>query len=256
MSFLPGWLSQVPYLTAILGLLQVGCIIHAITQRREFFWIWVILFLPGLGAAIYFFMEVLPTWRRRRLNLEPMRERLQSEEARIRSRSERLAETDTFQNREALAAELTRAGRLTEAEATLQPLLTGIYKEDPVLMITFAELKYRQGQLEEARAYLEKVDAMRSQTLNARVKLLLAEVFTGLGDAAAAERAYQDAMRGAITEEPRVKYAAFLIAQGRQSEAEPLLAQLDKFRRRGTAMYRRQEQEWFRMADQLRRSMR
>jgi hypothetical protein len=256
MSFITGWLSQVPYLTAILGLLQVGCIIHAITQRREFFWIWVILFLPGLGAAIYFFMEVLPTLRRRRFNLEPVRERLQNQDARIRTRSEQLAETDTFQNREALAAELTRAGRLTEAEATLQPLLTGIYREDPVLMTTLAELKYRQGQFGEAHVYLEKVDAMKSQTLNARVKLLLAEVLMQLGDPAAAERAYQDAMRGAITEEPRVKYAAFLIAQGRQDEAEPLLAQLEKFRKNGTAMYRRQEQEWFRLADQLRRSMR
>ena len=255
MSFLTGWLYQYPYLAALVGLLQLGFIIHAITQRREFFWIWVILFVPGLGAAIYFFMEVLPTLRRRRLNLEPVRERLQGEEGRIRARSERLAETDTFQNREALAAELTRAGRLSEAEATLQPLLSGIYREDPLLLTTLAELKYHQGQLEEARAYLEKVDAMRSQSMNARVKLLLAEVHTGLGDPAAAERAYQDAMHGAITEEPRVKYAAFLIAQGRQSEAAPLLAQLEKFRKNGTAMYRRQEQEWFRLADQLRKSM-
>lgn len=255
MSFLTGWLAQVPYLGAVVGLLQLGCIVHAVTQRREFFWIWVILFVPGLGAAIYVFMEVLPTLRRR-LNLGPVRERLQNQEARIRSKSEQLAETDTFQNREALAAELTRAGRLTEAEATLRPLLTGIYREDPVLLTTLGELKSRQGHYEEARTYLERVDAMRSQTLHARVKLLLAEVYTHLGDMVAAEQAYQDAMRGAITEEPRVKYAAFLIAQGRQAEAEPLLAQLEKFRQRGTAMYRRQEQEWFRMADQLRKGVR
>lgn len=256
MSLLTGWLGQGPYLTAIVGLLQLACIIHAITQRREFFWIWIILFLPGLGAAIYLFMEVLPTWRRRRLDLGPVRERLQGEEGRIRSRAERLAETDTFQNREALAAELTRAGRLTEAEATLQPLLSGIYREDPMLLTTLGELKLRQGQLEAARAYLERVNAMRSQTLGTRVKLLLAEVYTGQGDAVAAERAYQDAMRGAITEEPRVKYAAFLIAQRRPDEARPLLAQLEKYRRSGTALYRRQEQEWFRMADDLRRGLR
>ncbi len=256
MSFLTNWLGQVPYLTAILGILQVGCIIHAITQRREFFWIWVILFLPGLGAAIYFFVEVLPTLRRRRFSLEPVRERLQGEEARIRTKTERLADTDTFQNREALAAELTRAGRLTDAEATLQPLLTGIYREDPTLLTTLAELKFRQGALAEARAYLEQVDAMRSPTLGTRVKLLLAEVHSGLGDIAAAERAYQDSLRGAITEEPRVKYAAFLIAQGRSGEAQPLLTQMEKTQRQATSTYRRQEQEWFKMAGELRRTLR
>ena len=255
MSFLSGWLAQYPVLSAVVGLLQLGCIVHAITQRRELFWILVLLFLPGLGTLIYVLLEVLPSLRRRRLNLEPMIERLQGSDARIRARSERLADTDTFQNREALAAELSRAGRLAEAEATLQPLLTGIYRDDPTLLYALAEVKYRQGRFEEARTSLERVDAMGSQALKNRVKLLLAEVSTQLGDPAAAERSYQEAMHGAITEEPRVKYAAFLVAQGRPDEAQPLLAQVEKIRRSAAGIYRRQEQEWFRMAEQLRRGV-
>lgn len=250
-----GWLYQYPYASTIILVVQILCIIHVLTNRRELFWIFLILFLPAFGALIYLFMEVLPGLRRRRLNLDPLVERLQSSDARIKARREALDETDTLQNRVNLASELTRAGRLEEAEDILRPLLTGIYRDDPQLLYTLGELKYRQGQYEEARTLLEQVDAMRSQSLAARVKVLLAETYVRTGDTDKVDRYFQDAMRGATSEEPRARYAQYLVNAGRADEARDLLTQMEKTHRRANNLYRSQEREWFRLGEQLRQKL-
>jgi hypothetical protein len=70
-----------------------------------------------------------------------------------------------------------------------------------------------------------------------------------------ADATYRDAMTAATTEEPRARYAAYLIAQGRPSEARQLLEQMERTERRATGLYRRQEREWFEMAAGLRREV-
>jgi hypothetical protein len=44
-------------------LLQVAMIVHFVRNRPETYWFFIILFLGPLGAAIYFFIEVLPGFR-------------------------------------------------------------------------------------------------------------------------------------------------------------------------------------------------
>ncbi|WP_027482667.1 tetratricopeptide repeat protein [Deinococcus pimensis] len=248
-------LSSNSWVSVALGVLTIACIVHVLTQRREYYWLFLLLFLPGIGAIIYVLVELLPYLRRRRVDLDPIRERLQSSDARIKARREALEDTDTLQNRVALASELTRASRLEEAEDVLRPLLTGIYRDDPALLYTLGDLKYRQGRYEEARALLEQVDAMRSQSLAARVKVLLAETYVRTDQRDLADRYYRDAMHGATSEEPRARYAQYLVNEGRTDEARALLAQMDKTYRRANGLYRSQEREWFRLADQLRQNL-
>ena len=41
-------------------LLQALAIIHFVRRRPDAYWLWVILFFPGLGALVYILVEVLP----------------------------------------------------------------------------------------------------------------------------------------------------------------------------------------------------
>ena len=41
-------------------LLQGIAIIHFIRRRPNFFWLWIIIIGGGLGALVYFVMEILP----------------------------------------------------------------------------------------------------------------------------------------------------------------------------------------------------
>ena len=255
MSPIYSLINQYPFISWVLLALQVLFIFHAITNRRPIFWVFVIFFIPLLGVLIYFFVEVLPGLRVRRVSLEPVVESLRSQESRIKTRREQLAELDTLQNRVALAAELTRAERYREAEEVLAPARTGIYRDDPGLLYELAVLAFRQEKYQEARALLEQIDAMRSQAQQSKARTLLAQTHEHLGNPAEAERYYQEAMRTAISEEPRVKYAAFLLGHGRQEEARQLLEGVAKTYRRANNLYRTQEREWFRLAEQLRQQL-
>jgi hypothetical protein len=85
--------------------------------------------------------------------------------------------------------------------------------------------------------------------------VLLAETYVRTEQDELADRFYRDAMQGATSEEPRAKYAQYLLNTGRADEARELLAQMDKTYRRANNLYRSQEREWFRLADQLRQSL-
>lgn len=257
MAFLSGWLAHYPLLSYQHLGLQIALIIHVLVNRRQLYWIFLIFFIPVIGVLAYLFVEVLPDLRRgRRLDLAPVMEGLRSPEARIKARREQLAELDTLQNRVALAAELTRAGRLEEAEAILEPARTGIYKDDPQLLYQLADLKYGQGKYAEARALLLQVDAMRSQTLAGKTKVLLADTARALGEPGEAERYYREGMGVGTSEEPRVKLAQLLLQEGRSDEARGLLEQIERTYRRANSLYRSQEREWFRLAGQLRQEVR
>src|SRR5215472_17968489 len=41
-------------------ILQAIAIVHFIRRRPDMYWLWVIIFLGPLGAAVYIFMEVVP----------------------------------------------------------------------------------------------------------------------------------------------------------------------------------------------------
>lgn len=255
MAFLNGFLNQYPILGYLHLALQIGFIVHALANRRQIFWVFLIFFIPIIGVAAYFFLEILPGLRLRRVNLEPALEGLRSQDSRIKARRDALAELDTLQNRVALAAELSRANRYGEAEDVLAPAKVGIYKDDPSLLYQLADLAYRQGKYQEARGLLEQIDSMRSQALQSKAKVLLADTLVQLGEHERAERYYGEAMRTAISEEPRVKYAQFLLRQGRREEAGQLLAAVEKTYRRANNLYRSQEREWFRLAEQLRQGL-
>jgi hypothetical protein len=51
-------------LYGILGLLlYAGCIIHAIRTGRINYWLFILIFIPGLGSILYLLFEVLPGLR-------------------------------------------------------------------------------------------------------------------------------------------------------------------------------------------------
>jgi hypothetical protein len=53
-----------PILSILILAANIFCVIHAARGGRFWPWAYVVLFLPGFGAAAYFFFEILPEWRR------------------------------------------------------------------------------------------------------------------------------------------------------------------------------------------------
>lgn len=260
--------SLQPYLPVIfniLRLLAVIGLIHAIATRQQVYWMFLLGFgaLLGsifglIGAAAYTFMVLIPSLRggTRAAGRAVARgvDALKPLDVRIREAQNELTESDTLQNRADLAALQARAGRPDEAQATLEPLLRGIYADDPVVLLTSAELDLARANPAAAEDKLNRVDLRTSAATRTRTLTLLAQAQDAQGKADA-DATFQQAMVAATTEEPRARYAAFLIKQGREEQARTILEQMAKTESRATPLYRRQEREWFQMAAGLRREL-
>lgn len=257
--------AYLPLIFTILRGLAVIGFIHAIVTRQQTFWLFILGFgallgsLYGLiGAAAYAFLVLLPGLRGggRAAGRAVARgvDALKPLDVRIRDAQADLTESDTLQNRADLAALQARAGRPEDAQATLAPLLSGIYADDPVVLLTSAELDLARANPADAEQRLNQVDLKTSAATRTRTLTLLAQAQDAQGKAEA-DATYQQAMVAATTEEPRARYAGYLIRQGRGNEARVILEQMAKTESRATPLYRRQEREWFQMAAGLRRDL-
>ncbi|PNY80466.1 hypothetical protein [Deinococcus koreensis] len=254
-----------PLIFNVLRLLAVVGLIHAIATRQQIFWMFLLGFgaLLGsifgmIGAVAYAFMVLIPSLRGsgRAAGRAVARgvDALKPLDLRIRDAQEQLTESDTLQNRADLAALQARAGRLDDAQATLNPLLAGIYSDDPVVLLTSAELDLARNDPQGAEHKLTQVDLRTSAATRTRTMTLLGQAQEAQSKPQADET-YRQAMVAATTEEPRARYAAYLIRQGRGGEAKVILDQMAKTEQRATNLYRRQEREWFQMAAGLRREL-
>ena len=106
-----------------------------------------------------------------------------------------------------------------------------------------------------AAALLSRVDLKTSASIRTRTLTLLARAQTEQTQVDQADVTYQQALMGATSEEPRVRYAQFLMAQGRPDDARQQLETLARTEKRSGGLYRSQEREWFQLAGRLRREL-
>src|SRR5437588_6894735 len=107
-----------PYLIpALIRVLQILCLVHAFKTGRDRMWIYILLFLPGIGMIAYGVVELLPGLFRSRtaqgLQRQAMRQFDPGRE--LRQRYVALEEADTVENRRLLAEELVASGRYIDA---------------------------------------------------------------------------------------------------------------------------------------------
>lgn len=254
-----------PYVFLLMRGLAVVCLIHALVTRQEIYWIVMLIFGALLGSyfglaftLIYAFTVFFPSLRGsgRAAGQAVARgvDALKPLDVRIRDAQEALAESDTLQNRADLANLQARAGKPDDAQATLQPLLSGIYADDPLVLLTSAQLDLSRHDPAAAEAKLNMVDLKTSAATRTRTLTLLAYAQEVQGKAEA-DATYQQAMLAATTEEPRARYAAYLLRQGKPEAAKTLLDAIAKAEAKATPLYRRQEREWFNMAQGLRKEL-
>ena len=237
-----------PYL--LIPLLQIICVVHVVRTGRSFLWIYVLLFLPGLGVAAYVIVEILPGFfgsrTARNLGssavaaLDPGRE--------LRRRRQALEEADTVDNRRLLAEALVAAGQHAEALELYRGTLTGIHADDPGMLLGMARAAHGVGDYALALSTVLKLGETDPRYQPVEAQLLHARVLEALGrnDEAAAD--YAALVTHAPGEEVRCRYALFLQRRGDRGGAESLFDEILTRSRRAPRHYRRQQSEWIEIA--------
>jgi hypothetical protein len=126
-----------PYFWALIPILQVVFALHAYKHGNTF-WMYIIIFFPGIGAIIYFFVEFLPSMQRDPVvksmagsigkRVLPNRE-LQ----RLKDEAEL---NNCIKNRVALAEGYLHNGNITEAVTLFESCLEGAYRNDPPILFS------------------------------------------------------------------------------------------------------------------------
>lgn len=199
--------------------------IHAVRTGRTW-WLFIILFFPGLGCLIYFLAEYLPEMRagtRAKVvagkvahtvthTLDPGRE--------IRDLEARVKITPSFANRHALADAYLAAGRFDDAIARYTENTQGVHAADPATMRGLAHAWYAKGDMVAAREYIEKWRTRRESSLAGEMDLLYAKVLENLGEIDAATTEYLSVARRLGDFESWYKGVALLKARGKIDEAK------------------------------------
>ncbi len=239
-------------LAVVLVLIQIAFVVHVVKSGRDRYWIYLILFIPAIGCAVYFVTQVLPEMGHSRTVRRATRSLLKAvdPERELRRRKEELALADTIDNRMKLAEECIEAGFYADAIGLLQECLRGSHQDDPHILMLLARARFDAGYFDDARRTLERLIEKNPGFKSHDGHLLYARTLESLNqfDAAAAE--YEVLQSSFPGEEARVRYALMLARLGQTEKAHRLFNDSLLRARRAPRYYRNQERPWLAMAEQ------
>jgi hypothetical protein len=127
--------------------ISFGMIAHCIKNDRNRIWIYVLVFTlwtPFIGSAIYACVEVLPDLLRTRTSRRAMRGIRQTldPEGDLRRAENEMMVSGNVAARQQYANELVRLGRTAEALTIYQNCLTGVFADDPKLLLGYAHAQF------------------------------------------------------------------------------------------------------------------
>jgi hypothetical protein len=231
------------------GLLSLGMIVHCIKTGGNTIWVYVLVILmsmPFVGAALYAGVEILPGLLRSRTSQRAMRgiRSTLDPEGDLRKAENAVQISGTVAARQKYADELVRLGRAAEAVAIYKTCLTGVFAEDPKLMLGYAQAQFAAGDPTAARQTLDELiqknpgfKSPDGHLLYARTVEAEGNVEKALEEFAALSEYYPGAEAG-------VRYAKLLKSAGQRPLAQQTLKALLDRAKFAPAHYRKAQREW------------
>lgn len=231
-------------------LLQITVVIHIIRTGRDRIWIYVVMFLPLAGVLAYFIAELLPEMLGSRTarklkqgaidKVDPGRD--------LRARLDALDAADTVDNRRYVAEEYLRLGQFEDALKMYRTTLSGMYGDDPALLMGAARAADGAGRSAEVLELLDRLRATNPDFQSAEGHLLYAKALEALARTDEALKEYEALVTYATGEEARCRYALLLKREGSTIAARALFDEVLTRARRGDGHYRAAEREWIDIA--------
>ena len=231
-------------------LIQIALVVHVIRTGRDQYWIYLIVFLPGVGSAAYIITQVLPdlgssrrvrsTTRRIGKAVDPHRE--------VRRCRDQLEISDNVENRLALADACADAGLDREARDLYQSCLSGPYEHDPHILLKLARCEFALTNPAQARQLLDRLIEQNPDFQSTDGHLLYARSLEEMGETEAARKEYAALADAFPGEEARVRYALLLKREGDVEEAVKAFRHTLLRSKRAPGYYRQAQKKWVAIA--------
>lgn len=233
------------------AVVQGLAILHVLRTGRDMRWIFLILFVPGLGPLIYLVAEVLPSLNQ---NLTARRAARRVRDAvdpgrGVRERMLDYERNPSVETGSRLADELVRAGRHNEAIRVCEHARTGLFEDDPKILLSLASAQFAASRF---RAAIESLDRLREKNPGFRSPdghLLYARALEACGENDRALEEYAAVSGYYPGAEARVRHALLCKKLGRTEQAEQMLAAILKDARLAPRHFQRSQREWLELAE-------
>jgi hypothetical protein len=237
-------------LLIISGLISLGLVVHCIKTGRNTIWVYVLVitmtFLPFVGPAIYIGAELVPEWlgsRGSRRALRGIRTTLDPE-GNLRRFENEMKVTGNVASRQKYADELVRLGRAKEAVPIYQTCLTGVFADDPKLLLGYAQAQFEAGDASGTRKTLDELIEKNPEFKSADGHLLYARALEMEGNLEKALSEYATLTEYFPGAEAGVRYARLLIRSDQGPLAQQTLKALLDRAKYAPAHYRKAQREW------------
>ncbi len=207
------------YLYVISIVLQVVCVIHCVRTNNQQRWIYIIIFLPLIGAIIYFFSEIVNS--RDLGDIQSGLGTILNPTGRIRRLENNLRFSDTFNNRVMLADAYLGIGRVDEAIELYISSLTGAFIENDYVFRQLIPAYFIKQRYRELIPLAQKLyNHPEFQRSKAHIQYACALGY--VGDSQGAEREFKKMKSRFSAFEARYQYGLFLQRSGRVDEARQI----------------------------------
>ena len=231
----------------IIGIVvSIPLIVHCIKTGRTTIWVFVMLALPLVGSAVYFFVEVFPDLGRAgasRRAIRGLRSTL-NPEGDLRKLENEMKVSGNVQSKQRYADELVRLGRAPEALEIYRTSLTGFFADDPKLLLGYAHAQFAADQPAAARQTLDQLIAKNPEFKSPAGHLLYARALEGEGNSAKALEEYAALAEYFPGAEAGVRYAKLLKSAGNAGLARQILESLLERAKYAPDHYKKAQREW------------
>lgn len=232
--------------------LQVYCVYHLIKNGGNYYWIFLIIFLPVVGCIVYLLTQVY-----NKRDVDKIQEDITTiinPTKKIRDLEQVLEFSDTFQNRVNLADAYYENKDFTNAIKQYEKAMANGYEDDPYIHIQLVKSYYFVDDFQKVVTYGDRVKK------RAEFKGSKAEFFYGLalektGQTEAAEIHLKNIDQRYSNYEERLIYAQLLLNKNRKEEAMDLLNEIYTESQHMTSVNRKKYRSTIREVEQLLKSI-
>ena len=226
-------------------ILQALALIHFIRRRPDNYWLFIIIFLGPLGAAVYIFMEVIPDLGLLRHSFEgfPRRKRIRMLEALV-------LDNPAAGNYEELGdlylddANYARARECYDKSIQSRADMPDAFYRRGIAKIHLGDFASAVPDLEHIVSRDRKYDSNRAAGL-------LAHAYANTGEIERAAALFEEVTQRTTASETYYNYATFLASQRHTAEAREWTQRILAKKPTMPGYLRRRERPWFRKANGL-----
>ncbi len=218
------------------------CALHIYKTGRPYWWIAIVMMVPGFGALVYLLFEVIPHsggsrhMKRVIKHFDPGVD--------LRARLMEVERCGSMQNKAALADELINAAQYDDAIRLYRSAMEGNFSDDIHLQFGLAGAYFWRGDAAEAIGWLDKVILKDAKYKFGEATLMRARALEGAGQTQQALEQYQAILPDYTGEEARSRLILLLLKMGRVEQARQAYKEMEKKIHVAPAYYRREQREF------------